>query len=213
MPRSLAGGSGWGELACGGGSTDFGGGAARWPAESGCGVAARGSGLTCPDGSMACAGAVARWPKFGFSALHSVTSRPSICGRGLLDRRGRSDARIMGAMQSTKRPSPVLAPPCTNPACSHAALISAQARWRGAACTGTIALKPRTNVPKMAVQIWFRYLFIARLRRLILITSSGPASNVSSSSGNRAVRRQLDRPTTAPRGYLSQHIPSLERRH
>jgi len=35
---------------------------------------------------------------------------------------------MIGAMQSTKRPSPVLAPPCTNPACSQAALIAAQAR-------------------------------------------------------------------------------------
>jgi hypothetical protein len=41
--------------------------------------------------------------------------------------------RMIGAMQSTKRPSPVLAPPRTNPACSQSALIAAQAHWRGAA--------------------------------------------------------------------------------
>jgi hypothetical protein len=68
---------------------------------------------------------------FGFCALQSATSCPSICGRGLLDRRGRANLRIIGVIQSTNRPSPVLAPPCTNPACSHAAVISAQARWRG----------------------------------------------------------------------------------
>jgi hypothetical protein len=106
---------GWGGTACIGGSTDSDGGPLRCPAGANCGLAACGSGLTRADGSVACDGSVVRWPKFGFCALQSATSCPSICGRGLLDTRGRTNPRIMGAMQSTNRPSPALAPPCTNP--------------------------------------------------------------------------------------------------
>jgi hypothetical protein len=101
---------------------------------------------------VSCGDAV-RWPKFGFCALQSSTSFPSTCGNGLLARRGCGVPRMMGAMQSTKRPSPVLAPPCTNPACSQAALISAHARCRGAACTETTAPKPTRNPPRTATQI------------------------------------------------------------
>jgi hypothetical protein len=126
-PPSLGGGTGaicgvaggWGGTACIGSSTDSEGGTLRCPAGANCGLAACGSGLTRADGSLACDGSVVRWPKFGFCALQSATSRPSICGRGLLDRRGRANPRIIGVMP---------APPCTNLACSHA---TAQARWRG----------------------------------------------------------------------------------
>jgi hypothetical protein len=93
-------------------------------------------------GWAACDGGALRWPKFGFCALQSATSCRLICGKGLPARRGCGIPRMMGAMQSTKRPSPDLAPPCTNPACSQAALTSAQARWRGAACTETAAPRP-----------------------------------------------------------------------
>jgi hypothetical protein len=67
-------------------------------------------------------------------------------------RRGCGVPRMTGAMQSRKRPSPALALPCTNPACSQAALISAQGPWRGAACTKTAAPKPTINVPRMPPQ-------------------------------------------------------------
>ena len=43
----------------------------------------------------------------------------------------------------------------------QAALIAAQARWRGAACTETAGPKPTINVPKMTAQIRFRCIFIA----------------------------------------------------
>ena len=110
---------------------DSDGGQLRCPAGANCGLAACGSGLTRADGSVACDGSVVRWPKFGFCALQSATSCPSICGRGLLNPRGRANPRIMGAMQSTNRPSPALAGFVQGGACSHAAVISAQARWRG----------------------------------------------------------------------------------
>ncbi len=88
----------------------------------------------------------------GFCALQSATSCRLICGKGLLARRGCGVPRMTGAMQSRKRPSPALALPCTNPACSQAALISAQGPWRGAACTETAAPKPTINVPRMPPQ-------------------------------------------------------------
>jgi hypothetical protein len=118
---------GWGGLACTGGSTACDGGTLRWRAGATCGVAALGPPLV--------AGPLCRL----------------ICGKGLPARRGCGIPRMMGAMQSTKRPSPDLAPPCTNPACSQAALTSAQARWRGAACTETAARRKsahRTPSPR-----------------------------------------------------------------
>ena len=151
--------TGLGELA--GGSTACDGGALRCCAGGTCGVAALGSGLDCAGGWPTCDGGALRWPKFGFCALQSATSCRSIFGKGLLARGGCRVCRMIGAMQSTKRPSPVLAPPCTNPACSQAALIAAQACWRGAACTETAGPKPTINVPKMTGQIRFRCIFIA----------------------------------------------------
>jgi hypothetical protein len=124
-----------------------------------CGGVATGLGGLA-GGTTACDGGALRWPRFGFCALQSATSCRSIFGKGLLARGGCGVCRMIGAMQSTKRPSPVLAPPCTNPACSQAALIAAQARWRGAACTETAAPRPTINVPRMAAQIRFRCIFI-----------------------------------------------------
>ena len=141
--------------ACTGGSIAFDGGALRWRGGASCGVGAPGSGVVCTGGGAACDGAALPWPKLGFCALHSATSCRSICGKGLLVRRG-CVRRMMGAMQSTKSPSPVLAPPCTNPACSHAALISAQGRRGWAACPETAALKLTSNEPRTAALIRFR---------------------------------------------------------
>ena len=89
-----------------------------------------GGGFVWAGGSTGCDGGGALrfpWPKFGFCALQSATSCGLICGKGLLARRGCGVPRIIGAMQSTKMPSPVLARPRSNPACLQAALISAHA--------------------------------------------------------------------------------------
>src|SRR3984893_6606126 len=145
--------TGWGGLAGTGGSTACDGGALRWRTGATCGVAALGSGLASTGGWPVCNGSALRWPKFGFCALQSATSCKLIGGKGLLARRGCGVPRTVGTVQSTKRPSPDLAPPCTNPACSQAALISAQARWRGAACTEIAAPRATINVPRMAAQI------------------------------------------------------------
>jgi len=114
MPPSLVCGAGavcgiaagWGGLACTGGSSACDGGALRWRAGATCGVAPLGSGLASTGGWPACDGGALRWPKFGFCVLQSATSCKLICGKGLLARRGCGVPRMMGTMQSTKRPSP-----------------------------------------------------------------------------------------------------------
>jgi hypothetical protein len=87
----------------------------------------------------------------GFCALQSATSCRLICGKGLLARRGCGVPRMTGAMQCTKRPSLALARPAQIPP-ARKPLISAQAPWRGAACTETAAPKPTINVPRMPPQ-------------------------------------------------------------
>src|ERR1700722_11249054 len=98
----------------------------------GCGAAAGGSGcaggaIVGAGGATVWAGGALGWPKFGFCALQSATSCGLTVGRDLLARRRCGVPRMIGAMQSTRMPSPALAPPCTNPACRQAALIAAQA--------------------------------------------------------------------------------------
>jgi len=98
-----------------------------------------------------------RWRRITLAEVRIL--RFAICDELQIDlwlrfvaRRGCGVPRMTGAMQSRKRPSPALALPCTNPACSQAALISAQGPWRGAACTETAAPKPTINVPRMPPQ-------------------------------------------------------------
>jgi hypothetical protein len=76
---------------------------------------------------------------------------------------------MIGAMQSTNKPSPVLAPPRTNPACSQSALIAAQGRWRGAACTEVAGPKARINVPKTTAQIELRCISVAPGRSVFTV--------------------------------------------
>jgi hypothetical protein len=143
---------GWGGLACTGGSTACDGGTLRWRAGATCGVAALGNGLASTEwlGRL-------RWRRVTLAEVRIL--RFAICDELQIDlwlrfvaRRGCGVPRMTGAMQSRKRPSPALALPCTNPACSQAALISAQGPWRGAACTETAAPKPTINVPRMPPQ-------------------------------------------------------------
>ena len=110
---------GWGGTACIGGSTDSDGGPLRCP-RANCGLAACGSGLTRADGSVACDGSVVRWPKFGFCALQSATSCPSICGRGLLDPRGRAIHALWARcslQQAVEGPSATLHKSCLPARC------------------------------------------------------------------------------------------------
>ena len=114
-----------GEIACAGGSFACDGCALRRRAGATCAGSAAGPGLAeSPVGT----GEALRWPKFGFCALQAATSCKSISGKGLVALRGWGRPFKMGTIQSAKRPSPVWDPPCTNPACSQAALISAQGR-------------------------------------------------------------------------------------
>ena len=117
--------AGGGEIACAGGSSARDGGALCRRAGATCAGSAAGPGLA---ESPVSTGEALRWPKFGFCALQAATSCKSISGKGLVALRGWGRPFKMGTMQSTKRPSPVWDPPCTNPACSQAALISAQGR-------------------------------------------------------------------------------------
>ena len=173
MPPSLVCGAGadcgiaagWGGLSC---TCD--GGVLRGRVGATCGVAALGSWLASAGGWPACDGSALRWPEFGFWALQSATSCKLICGKGRLARRGCDVPRMMGTMQSTKRPSPDLAPPCTNPASSQAALISVQAGWRGAACTETAAPRPTRSVPRKPRPV---HLHAARPRRSLEHVRSG----------------------------------------
>jgi hypothetical protein len=98
-----------------------------------------GGSTACDDGALRCCGAalgagstalvaepLAMALRYAgrssdFCALQSATSCGSIFGKGLLARGGCGVCCMIGAMQSTKRPSPVLAPPRTNPACSQSA--------------------------------------------------------------------------------------------
>src|SRR6516164_4002103 len=93
--------------------------------------------VDCPPGC-----AFAPPPKFGFRFLQAMTSWGSICGKGLVARFRCGAPAMIGRMQSTMIPMPMLAPLGTKPACMHAALIwahglvgadSSGVDWTGAA--------------------------------------------------------------------------------
>jgi hypothetical protein len=65
-------------------------------------------------------------PKFGRCALHAATIPGSICGKGLVACFSCSVPAMIGRMQSTASPIPILAPFASNPACLHSAVIWAQ---------------------------------------------------------------------------------------
>lgn len=93
-------------------------------------------GLCCRPGCM-----FAPPPKFGFRFLQATTSCGSICGKGLVACLRCGAPAMMGRMQSSMIPMPMLAPLGTKPAWRHAALIwahglvgadSSGADWTGA---------------------------------------------------------------------------------
>ena len=65
-------------------------------------------------------------PKLGFRFLQATTTWGSICGRGFIACLRCGDPAMIGRMQSTMMPIPMLAPLGTKPACRQAALICAQ---------------------------------------------------------------------------------------
>jgi hypothetical protein len=70
-------------------------------------------------------------PKFGFRALHAATTCGSSGGKGLVACFRCGVPTIIGWIQSTSIPRPILAPLGTKPACVHAARTWAQG------CQGT----------------------------------------------------------------------------
>src|SRR5215469_16825217 len=88
----------------------------------------------CPLG---CGFARRAVPKFGFCCLQAATSCGSICGKGLTPCTPCGVPTMIGRMQSTTIPAPLLAPWGTKPACLHAAAICAHAPpFFGAGCAG-----------------------------------------------------------------------------
>ena len=65
-------------------------------------------------------------PKFGDRSLHACTTRGSICGKALVACLRCGVPIMIGWIQSTAIPRPILAPLGTKPACLHAAVILAQ---------------------------------------------------------------------------------------
>jgi hypothetical protein len=76
----------------------------------------------CPLG---CGFARRAVPKFGFCCLQAATSCGSICDKGLAPCTPCGVPTMIGRMQSTTIPAPLLAPWGTKPACLHAAAICA----------------------------------------------------------------------------------------
>src|SRR5262249_29161802 len=77
-------------------------------------------GFCCPPGCM-----LAPPRKLGFRFLQAMTPWGSFCGRGFIACLLCGDPAMIGRMQSTMIPIPMLAPLGTKPACRQAALICA----------------------------------------------------------------------------------------
>jgi len=89
------------------------------------------------DGPLGCGLARRAVPKFGFCCLQAATSCGSICGKGFTPCTPCGVPTMIGRMQSTTIPMPLLAPLRTKPACWHAAAIWAHGpALFGTGCTG-----------------------------------------------------------------------------
>ena len=127
-------------------------------------------------------------PKFGCRALQSATSCGPICGNGLLDGRGGAAPCMIGAMQSTSSPEPMLTPPCTKPACRQAAVICPQGSGGVVWANATAG-----NAMRSAQTVALTQRRLPDILPRIEMHSMSSSANITRGLAPRRFRRPLDR--------------------